>query len=710
MMAMNNKYVGAPYNFVPFTDADFSPVSDEDMNVRGELNDDLLTGEISFTLVSKTPVIVDSGKGEFFVNEYGRISIPASSIRGLIRSNVQILSGSSVKADIDDYRLMYRNVAFGPNKNRYNKDLLGAKQINLNGKSLSVLSNVQAGYISKVGSGYVIYKTNVDMIQKELGAMNYYVLSERTICKNREDYPIINTHSEYFQHVLEKGFKRVEKEINMKGKKMVRAHYIGTKNPQYKPGYYPISYEVIRNRVITKLGEPGQFSHEGYMVCTGPMNEKKSFYIIPQIDKSKEAIVLDKKDIETFNIDFNKKLNVLMPLFNKDESAARHYYGLPREGEIKPVFYIDLDDVNNGRKKTYFGYTPRLRVFYDYSVKDGYRQAGSEDAFDYTKSMFGTTEGDIAYKSKLSFTDVDVKEYEKNKSAKIILAEPKTSSYLDYIEQDGENTTTYNTEGFKLRGIKQYWLRDHILDGETNTKNKDVGSEINAISDATFCGKVRFRNLTKNELGLLLWAIRLEKNSCMNIGKGKPYGYGAVKVTELSAKTINNKSAYDLEDSISFNPFENVDIDEYIESYKNNTIIGGTKVSQLPSVQTFMLMKNYDNLPEEKEIRYMSVDAGEYQSRREALKSVEEVLKEKGTNESNSYDMSISEGVTGTIKKLIDSDGKRFGFISSNGQDYYFNVYDVDGDFGLLAQGQKVSFAKRKDKSGRDAAKNVRGL
>ena len=52
------------------------------------------------------------------------------------------------------------------------------------------------------------------------------------------------------------------------------------------------------------------------------------------------------------------------------------------------------------------------------------------------------------------------------------------------------------------------------------------------------------KNLTEEELGLLLWAIRLEKNSQMNIGKAKAYGYGRVSVVIKSAKKIDLQKSY----------------------------------------------------------------------------------------------------------------------------------------------------------------------
>ena len=116
------KYVGAPYNFVPFNDK-LIPYSDEELPKQNDVSEDLYEGEIEYTVSAITPVFVGSGisDGEaesFYTDAYGRYAIPGSSMRGLIRTNAQILSLSGFMDDIDDYSLMFRAVANGPKKEK----------------------------------------------------------------------------------------------------------------------------------------------------------------------------------------------------------------------------------------------------------------------------------------------------------------------------------------------------------------------------------------------------------------------------------------------------------------------------------------------------------------------------------------------------------------------------------------------------------------
>lgn len=124
------RYVGAPYNFVPFYDKVF-PYPKNKLTNHNSVEEKLITGEITYKIKAETPIMVDDGTGKFFTDAKGRYAIPGSTMRGLIRNNVQVLGLCSYKNDIDDYALMYRNVANGAEKRRYN-NTLGARQISVN--------------------------------------------------------------------------------------------------------------------------------------------------------------------------------------------------------------------------------------------------------------------------------------------------------------------------------------------------------------------------------------------------------------------------------------------------------------------------------------------------------------------------------------------------------------------------------------------------
>ena len=607
-------YVGAPYNFVPVSKKVIEK-KESDMKVHGKLNDELLSGEISYKITAQTPIFISDGKehADFVTNERQQPIIPGSSVRGLIRNNVQILGLSSIDDDIDDYSLLYRKVGAkkSSDKERY-EEVLGAKTIAIPGRKtgISVLLNVKAGYIAKTGNKYVIYQTEVDSIKPEYKDMNYYVLSERTLADNLKDYPYFDKHPECLQNKVKNGFKKDSTKRPIQ--------YKGIPNEMYKPGYYDISYETKNLKNVVQIKEPEEASKDGVLMCTGFMNNKKALYVIPKIDYNKESLVISDEDVTAFKIDYEKKKNTLKGnKYNKHNLAA---FNLPKDGEVKPVFYIYLDG------RLYFGFTPRLRLFYDHSIKEGLKQDKVD--FDYARSMFGTIKDKAGYKSKLAFTDAVVcGEPIKMQKEERVLAEPKPSSYLDYLNQ--MEPSSYNSQDMKLRGIKQYWLHDDLapISGEVK---ETVKTELKPLAKGTeFNGKIRFNNLTQDELGLLVWSIKLEKDSMMNIGMGKAYGFGVISVSDVEVKTVCNDKAYSLDKGLDFNPFEKKDADELIEVYKEavNKLLDGKKIDELPSIQNFFLIKDFTRKPAESEIRYMNINKREYQNRTKPLQTIKELTK-----------------------------------------------------------------------------------
>ena len=624
-------YVGAPYNFVPFYDK----VYQYPQGLLNAVEDGLITGEITYEVTAQTTIMIGDGdKGSkenphpehFFKDAKGQYAIPGSTMRGLIRNNVQVLGLCSYDDDIDDYALMYRKVA-GRRNDSLTKEyetILGADQIvtdnGIKQSKVSVLLNVHAGYVANEGGKYVIYQTVVDSIKKEFENMNYYVLSERKIINDYLKYGDAFSYGfsqENGKSILQHEFQKFVHYIDRNNKD----HYKGEKNNNYEPYYRPVSYEVAYQKDIIAVGNPGRYKQEGYAVSTGYMNEKKAVYIIPQIDKSKESIPISEEDIRAFRIDLKKKENTL------NQFGGKKHFDLPKEGEMRPVFYIQLG------KRLYFGFTPRLRLFYDHMVKEGLKQKQKTSSVDYGKALFGYASSEKSYKSKLSFSDAVIQEgFECEAEQKRILAEPKPTSYPDYLKQDKSNSVTYNTDHFELRGAKQYWLHASLVPAETNVKNDKTASAMYPLKKgAKFIGKIRFQNLTEDELGLLLWAVRLNDGSQMNVGKAKAYGYGRISVTITDAKKLNLKDAYRTDGTLCFDPFCKIDIDSAIESYKEkiNTYLGKRTIDELPHIRDFFIMKDSEKIPGNERTRYMKIKNNQYRDRKKPLPTIKIVSEDK---------------------------------------------------------------------------------
>ena len=604
-------YIGAPYNFVSFSKDVYAYDEDKKKNLdHSKISTELKSGEISYTIEAMTPIAVDDGEGKFYADERNQYAIPGSTMRGLIRSNAQILGLSSMCEDIDDYNLMYRNVTVGPEKKRYNT-VLGTKPVTVDegtkSSQITVLTNVKAGYLVCEGGKYKIYQTVVDQIKPEWKEMNYYPLSEKKI---------INDYLELGEKKFSYGFFRQNGKNIMQHEFERPFHNEYKQNTSYTAYARPVSYEVKNLKNITAVGFPGTYSKSGYVVSSGKMNKKKVLYIVPAIDKGKDPIEIPDEDIRAFKIDYENKKNTLKRFGEK-------YFRLPEQGdEIKPVFYIQLDG------RLYFGFTPRLRVFYDHTIKDGVPACHKDGMIDYAKAIFGYANSKDSFNSKVSFSDAVITENRKPlPEASGVLGGPKASSYCDYLKPVNGAAVTYNQDCFELRGAKQYWMRKNVIPLNAGNGNLKTLSHFTPLPKGTkFAGKVRFDNLTEDELGLLLWSMKLNNGCWMNVGKAKSYGYGAISLKLDNVKIMDYERAYSL-DAFELEPFETVDEDEMIHKYKEtvNVFLGKRKIDDLPHIKEFFKIKNPDLAPEKDKIRYMELK--EYQSRKVPLQTIDDLTK-----------------------------------------------------------------------------------
>ncbi len=606
-MSDNRSYVGAPYNFVPFSESVIDAyTSASALPKHNEYVKDRMSGRIRYTLQALTPIFVGDGK-RFYRGLDGKEAIPGSSLRGMIRSNMTILGGASMGSDIADNRFMYRDI-----EHDYYRKVLGDQAKD----GISVITNVQAGYIKNENGTYYIYP-NVEG--------KFYTVSERRVLEG----PNKMNFRDFFDKFQYQEDAVFEEKPSDDGKK----HYgSDDKNPNYMPYSEMCDFKtdilyqlddagnVIGLRRVPKGKEKNPKYKKGSVVSSGYIMEKKVFYVIPALSTEK-PIRIPKQSIDTFNRDFQMRKNIL----GRKREA---YYSLPKRGQVRPVFYIQYND------NLYFGYTPRLRLFYDKRVSDGIPSPHKEAKIDYVKAMFGYTENNAitrkveSYKSRLSFGDAKVRGYAKyGEEIPMAQGEPKPTSYMDYLYQENYNEREgnfgYNGD-FTLRGVKQYWGHKDVANVVTSS-NPKYNNEIAPLKKGTtFEGVIRFENLTEVELGLLLWSVALEENCWQNIGKAKAYGLGRVNVNIESLEVLDTGKMYQSE-NLCWDVYQDktAEVSSYVQVAKDDL---GT--AKWPSVMDFLAMKKVI-LPDS-QTRYMRIQKKEYQKRkteRIPLGNVQQVIR-----------------------------------------------------------------------------------
>lgn len=510
------KGIRAPYNFVPFHTKGSSGAAGSAQKGRVEkvlvryqnieniprhdiIDPALKTGEIHVIMRAETPVFVSDGHKQkvgdktvddphFFRGANGQFMLPGSTIRGMVRENMQILGFGLVSPgeDLEDYQVYFREMSAargsaGDSLKQYYRGVLGIETgRDDRGRSYSIPRRVEAGYLRCDGSGYYIQPTKAPYIRVPKGS------------------------SALAQAGLSDGYA-----------KTVKVAYVAKDS----------RLDAIRpsDRPVDGM-EQGVLLYTGMPIGGGKDSKKHNArYLFPAADEDAIRVDISKEDELSYRIDWEDRVNFLKAYYDP------RFWALPEEGEEKPVFYVRHDG------HTYFGMSLFLRIGYSHRFSDGLpapdpkiaRREGSIP-LDYVHGMLGFAGKEHSYRSRVSFGDFSAEgDPEECPAVQTILGQPKPSWYAGYVE-DGKH---YNENEFYLRGYKLYWLKDAGAVPVPEGKEK-VGSTLRPLPEGTvFRGVIRYKNLHPDELGLLLWALRLEDGCCQSVGMGKPYGFGRMKLT-----------------------------------------------------------------------------------------------------------------------------------------------------------------------------------
>ena len=575
-----DKIVRTPYNFVPFSNKVMRRyASHEELPPHDQLVSGLKSGEIHITMTADTPVLVSDGKGQerhFFRAPNGKYAIPGSTIRGMIRQNMQILGFGWLHPgeDFEDVHIMFRDMASKKGSTKgilseyYQKAFDIKSDRGANGKSISIPRNVRAGYLRKASENYVIQPVKGEYLR---------------VSRNHPDaVPLGDEPSRYLK---------------------VAYSLAGSKVDHIRPGSAPVDG-----------------MQQGVLLFTGKYVGQKPnhLYLFPEADEEAPAVVISEQDVLSYQEDLETRKNTL-----KNYKEKRKYWELPEDGEEKPVFYIHHEG------HVHFGMSLFLRIAHKHALSEGLPEKQQEffgsntAALDYPHAILGFAEADRAYRSRVSVGDFEVAGVPTEKRYRVVLVSPKPSYFPGYVVE-GKH---YSQEGFQLRGHKLYWLKEA---GERKKKTEDgneeeqenVTSTLHPLAKGTkFHGVIRFKNLHEDELGLLLWCLRLEEGCFQSIGMGKPYGFGRMKLHIDRLLETDLDRLYRPEGLCGQAGVDRTsEIDRFIQSYETYALkllySEKTKpknrkpIRELDPIRDFFYLRS--SLRQEDEVRYMGLK--EYQN------------------------------------------------------------------------------------------------
>ena len=263
----------------------------------------------------------------------------------------------------------------------------------------------------------------------------------------------------------------------------------------------------------------------GTIVFTGAAGKKNIEFIFPNsLNKNIiTEIELTQKQIQNF------KEAYYIGTPNESKDWKKQWSERFEKGEKIPVFF-QKDSQN---KIIHFGLSKLYKLPYENSIGTLYKNSlenFDENKLDFVERIFGFVKDDNALKGRISFSHFKaLGNPEKCKTELLILSTPRPTFYPYYLKQTPKTLfKTYDNEDAKLSGFKFYAPRHELLRTRNNNNNNNIATKITALKEGTkFIGKIRYFNLRKEELGLLLLSLTFLKDEYFyKIGGAKPYGYG----------------------------------------------------------------------------------------------------------------------------------------------------------------------------------------
>ncbi|HHY15825.1 MAG TPA: TIGR03986 family CRISPR-associated RAMP protein [Firmicutes bacterium] len=522
----------APYNFVPlpnkvYTVADGFEIEGE-KNKLWKMHDQFVPGTcngwIELTIETLTPLFIRGPvtrkngewdrrdtrlRPDFFTTPQGKPLIPGSSLRGMVRTLVEILSFAKI-APVTNERPFFRTVANDRIGDAYRKRMIRGS------------CKPDGGYIEKERDQYFI------------------VPAEKVLRVHR--------------NLLNK--------LGLDVPNQPDANYRPKWEGQQKRCWFKRDPQKNKNVADISLDKPnGTGWEEGTLVLTGSAPKKEYDFVFVG-RKADQKILITGEKWERFHDD-DQITQWQEKAFPKNEPncSCRKAQGYLRHGE--PIFFLTGESTENSHGElVFFGRAQMFRFPYDLSPLDLIPEKIKNADLDLAEAMFGLVRQEKepqadAIKGRVFFEDAEAVKGGPDWFEEIIvpriLSSPKATCFQHYLTQDGTKdegqlTTYLQGDYTTIRGHKLYWHRweeNKNLDTVKESNNypalrKDLQSKkpkdrqhtlIRPVkSRVTFSGRIRFENLSAIELGALLSALRLPEGCRHKLGMGKPLGLGSVRI------------------------------------------------------------------------------------------------------------------------------------------------------------------------------------
>lgn len=512
------EYIKAPFNFVPVSDKVFIPEWAEQVSQDVPFSD-ALSGTIHLKIIAKTPMFIRNGHTESdheannsewksFSNESGKYFIPATSIKGEVRTILEIMSFSKMRLD-ESAQFAQRE---WDNSQLYTIKSIG-EQAKIHCGWLRPNGNSGSYEITDCGKPCRISQKRID---EYLGS---HILEDTFSDSARTDLNrLIGGYdpktAAFKYHIVEQAGMPLE-DLTFS------ADGDNRKNPLAK------RVRVNRNGKI-----------KGTIVLTG----QPSKWVWPRRKnggKFWEFVFQDQDTPKKYQVSEEEFMH--FRFIYRDSPEWREYsMKLSAEGKGLPVFFRP-----DGDKIKDFGMAYLYKLPYEKTPFESLPpQHQDKTRHDLAECIFGYISKDKSLRGRVHFGSAFSSNARPDKDVRLVLNSPKASYYPLYIRQKGKNGkvpehkdrrgkpvmeyATYNDS--TISGWKRYHVRIQPWTGpETSAENENLNTVIYPVKPgAVFRSDITFFNLRPVELGALLSALTFHNTpGCYHqLGQGKPYGYG----------------------------------------------------------------------------------------------------------------------------------------------------------------------------------------
>ncbi|MBU1668185.1 TIGR03986 family CRISPR-associated RAMP protein [bacterium] len=501
--------ITAPFNFVPLSEKVFFPDWAEQVSHDIPFEDSQ-SGVINITITAKSPIFIRNHSSDKnnpsteFCNYNGEYYIPSSSVKGMVRNVLEIMSFSKMRQfDNDTYAV---------------RDLSSAKNFYMTQMNLIDEPFTQCGWLKKDGECYIIEDCGIP------GRIHHNEIDRALGVDFASKF-----HREGFEKTSEYKYNLVDGNIHTIS---VGDMYRSAKNLKYdKREFFKFNSSGRKRASLVLTGQPTPRKN------TGKMGDGKGFEFLFFDVKSK--LEVDKKVFENFKFAYFDGRDTEP----KESPDWKYWKEKLYSGEKVPVFFQ-----KSGKNILHFGLSYLYKLPYKHSVKDGIDSIHFDDRADLAQTIFGyiNEKKKEALKGRVQFSHFKaIENAEPLQQRTEILGTPRASYYPIYVRQYNTNFKTFMDGSFDIAGWKRYPIhRGNTTTQTEDTGNENVGTTFTPLSDGVvFQGKLRYHNLKKAELGAILSALTFHNtsNTYHTIGMAKPLGYGKI---EVKLKGIDDITSY----------------------------------------------------------------------------------------------------------------------------------------------------------------------